>query len=120
MIFSELEVRRSAGIALETHASKAVEAIPGADLRRRGNAPTFALYIHAAMTVPGPGLGNQNEAVASVAKVLLQKRADVGGDGIGCNWRIAVVQHARDCAWRSQFGAPQREIERPEVVVRID
>ena len=58
--------------------------------------------------------------MAGVAEVLLQERAHVGGDGIGGHRRIAVVQHARDGARRAQFGAPQSEIERPQIVVLID
>ena len=72
------------------------------------------------MSVPGPRFCDQNEAVAGIAEMLLQKRAHVGGDGIGSDRGIAVVQNARDRAGRAQFGAPEREIERAEIVVRIN
>ena len=120
VILGELEVRGCAGVAFKAHATQAVKSIPGADLGGGRDTPSFPLHLDAAMAVPGPGFGDQDEAVAGVAEVLLQQRAHVGGDGIGGDRRIAVVQHARDGAGRAQFGAPQGEVESPEIIVLID
>ena len=64
------------------------------------------------MPIPGPGLCDQNEAVSGVAELCLQKRANVGGDGISGRRRIAVVENARHCAGLPCFGAPERLVER--------
>ncbi len=66
-------------------------------LRDTGNIdlPTGArFHLHAAVVVPGPGTGDQNESCAAVAKLLLEHGARVGGDKIPGGRRIAVVKDA--------------------------
>ena len=109
VISRPMQARGSAPVsASKAHAAQSVELHRERGLAwRRLDAPTFAVHIHASMAVPRPGFRDEDETVARVAEVLLQQRAHVGSDRIGCHRRIAVVQHARDRARRAQFGAPR-------------
>ena len=117
VILGEFEGRRRAGVAFETDTSEPVESILGVSLCGGRDAPAFPLHLDTAMAVPCPGFRDEHEAVASVAEMFLQKIAHVGGDGIGCDGGISIVQHARDRARSPQFGAPQGEIEGAKIFV---
>src|SRR5580692_3811816 len=60
--------------------------------------PSGAGDVDAVMSVPGPGLGDEDEAGAGVAEALLQEVAGVAGDEIGGGGGVAVVNDADDAA----------------------
>ncbi len=60
--------------------------------------PAGAGDVDAVMTVPGPGLGDEDEAGACVAEALLQEVAGVAGDEVGGGGGVAVVDDANGAA----------------------
>ena len=54
--------------------------------------------VDAVMAVPGPGLGDEDEAGAGVAEALLEEIAGVAGDEVGGGGRVAVVDDADGAA----------------------
>ena len=60
--------------------------------------PAGAGDVDAVMAVPGPGLGDEDEAGAGVAEALLQEIAGVAGDEVGGGGGVAVVDDADGAA----------------------
>src|SRR5262249_61840462 len=80
-----------------------------------GRLPSRGRELHAIVLIPGPGLIGEEEAVAGVAEAGLEERADIAGDEIGSDGRIAVVDDARDGLLA--LGARERGVEAIEAVI---
>ena len=70
--------------ASKTDASEAVNPVVLAGLAGGSDLPARCFQFHPGVAVPGPGFGDQQEAVAGVAEPRLQKTPDVRCDGVRC------------------------------------
>ncbi len=78
-----------------------------------GDLPAVSRDIDAVMAVPGPGLGDEDEAGASVAEALLEKLTGIAGDEVGGGGGIAVVE---DADWMVALAGGEVEERGVEVV----
>jgi hypothetical protein len=82
--------------------------------------PTGGGDVDVVMAVPGPGLGDEDEAGAGVSEPFLKKLAGVAGDEVGGSWRVAVVDDADGAAGFSGAEIAERLIEVVEHAVAVD
>ena len=115
----ELDAGARGCAAGEVDAAQTEDAVVGFEARGGKDLPAGAGEPHAAVLIPGPGLGEQDEAVAGIAETRLQHGADIAGDEVGGSGRIAVVDDARDGAGLAAFGAAEGRIEVVEAAVGI-
>jgi hypothetical protein len=81
--------------------------------------PSGCFDAHAAVSVPGPRLGDEHETVAGIAEALLEEAAQVGGDEVRGGGRVAVVNDARDRSGFARFGPGERLEEGHEILGRV-
>ncbi len=82
--------------------------------------PSGAGDVDAVMAVPGPGLGDEDEAGAGVAEALLEEVAGVAGDEVGGGGRVAVVDDADGVAGFAGAEIAEGGVEVVEDAVVVD
>ncbi|MEI9813549.1 MAG: hypothetical protein WDO18_13285 [Acidobacteriota bacterium] len=106
--------RDGAGRAAESSAAQAEHTVFELRPSRNVDAPVRGVHAHAAMVVPSPRTGDQDEARAGVAELFLKHAANVGGDQIGRGGRITIMQNTHQPAFEEAV------IEVIEFAMRID
>jgi hypothetical protein len=76
--------------------------------------------VDAVMAIPGPGLGDEEEAWASVAEALLQELAGVAGDEVGGGGGVAVVDDADGTAGLAVMEIVEGGVEVVEGAVAVE
>ena len=76
--------------------------------------------VDAVMAVPGPGLGDEDEAGAGVAEALLKEIASVAGDEVGGCGGVAVVDDADGAARLAAAEVAKGGVEVVERAVAVD
>ena len=82
--------------------------------------PAGAGDVDAVMAVPGPGLGDEDEAGAGVAEALLEEIAGVAGDEVGGGGGVAVVDDADGAAGLAGVEVAEGGVEVVEGAVVVD
>src|SRR5580700_3064281 len=103
----------------EADAAQTEKAVAGFEMRGGQNLPAGSGKRDAAVLIPRPGFGQQDEAVPCVAEMGLQLRPDIAGDQVGGGGRIAVMRDAGNGVRLFPLGAPERCIEMVQNAVSV-
>ena len=111
-----------AGCADGASEDRAAEAVVGFAHGADGSVdlPAGAGDVDAVMAVPGPGLGDEDEAGAGVAEALLEEIAGVAGDEVGGGGGVAVVDDADGAAGLAGVKVAEGGVEVVERAVVVD